>query len=149
MLIENIHLLQTGGEAPLLALLSWSIPNIENRNVYIYLAIQPPVGTTPQKMSMIKSNGSSSTVESRKFHNFIGPVQRQHLLPQTSTPTGASQPAAAAAAGSGVEFSGLSFNNWNDTAANGVPARPHQDHPSAPPPNPTPTQTASPPTSPC
>lgn len=105
MLIENIYCNWSGGSAIGSLGADTAISNIEYRNIYTWQSNQ---------MMMIKSNGGSGTVKNCSFNNFIGHSNAYSLDLDSYWAS------KSAAAGDGVEYSGLSFSNWKGTAANGL-----------------------------
>ncbi|KAH6680504.1 pectin lyase fold/virulence factor [Halenospora varia] len=72
------------------------------------------------QMLMIKSNGGSGSLKNCQFNNFIG-----HSNAYTLDLDGYWS-SMTTAAGSGVEYSNLTFNHWHGTASNGATRAPIQ-----------------------
>ncbi|KAI9650728.1 hypothetical protein NHQ30_000752 [Ciborinia camelliae] len=103
ILIEDIYCNSSGGCAMGSLGADTAISNIIYNNVYTYGS---------NEMYMIKSNGGSGTVSNCQFNNFIGHSNAYSLYINSAWPE------VSQAAGDGVIFENLSFNNWKGTATN-------------------------------
>ncbi|KAA8565721.1 hypothetical protein MFRU_006g02810 [Monilinia fructicola] len=103
LLIEDIYCNSSGGCGMGSLGADTDISNIVYNNVYTYGSNQ---------MYMFKSNGGSGTVSNCQFNNFIGRSNAYSLN------INAAWPQASKAAGNGVIYENLSFNNWKGTASN-------------------------------
>jgi rhamnogalacturonan hydrolase len=105
MLIENIYCNWSGGCAIGSLGADTDISKITYSNVYTWQSNQ---------MFMIKSNGGSGTVSTCTFQNFIGHSNAYSLdiNGYWSSQT--------IAAGNGVLYTGLTFNNWKGTCSAGA-----------------------------
>ena len=105
MLIENIYCNWSGGCAIGSLGADTDISKITYSNIYTWQSNQ---------MFMIKSNGGSGTVTTCVFENFIGHSNAYSL------DINGYWTEATAAAGDGVLFTELTFNNWKGTCAAGA-----------------------------
>ncbi|CAD6447519.1 5a217921-5ebc-4faa-8333-fac1cd0b8846 [Sclerotinia trifoliorum] len=105
LLIEDIYCNSSGGCAIGSLGANTAISHIVYNNIYTYKSNQ---------MFMIKSNGGSGTVSDCQFNNFIGRSNAYSL------DINGAWPEASVAAGKGVIYKNLSFNNWKGTAASGL-----------------------------
>ncbi|RDW85497.1 glycoside hydrolase family 28 protein [Coleophoma crateriformis] len=105
ILIENIYCNWSGGCAMGSLGASVAVSNVIYSNVYT---------SESNQMMMIKSNGGSGSVKDCQFNNFIGKSNAYSLDIDSywSSMT--------AVTGSGIELSGLSFDNWTGTCSNGA-----------------------------
>ncbi|KAF7891894.1 hypothetical protein EAF00_008196 [Botryotinia globosa] len=100
LLIEDIYCNSSGGCGMGSLGADTATSHIIYNNVYTYRSNQ---------MYMIKSNGGSGTVSDCQFNNFIGRSNAYSLN------INAAWPQASKAAGNGVIYENLSFNNWKGT----------------------------------
>lgn len=105
LLIEDIYCNSSGGCGMGSLGADTAISHIVYNNIYTYGSNQ---------MLMIKSNGGSGTVSDCQFNNFIGRSNAYSL------DINAAWPQASVAAGKGVIYENLSFNNWKGTATSGL-----------------------------
>ncbi|PQE30399.1 putative rhamnogalacturonase B protein [Rutstroemia sp. NJR-2017a WRK4] len=105
ILIEDIYCNSSGGCAMGSLGADTNISNIIYNNVYTYGSNQ---------MYMIKSNGGSGTVTNCQFNNFIGHSNAYSLDFDTAWSS------MSVAAGDGIEYTDISFNNWKGTCTNGA-----------------------------
>ncbi|KAF7861840.1 hypothetical protein EAF04_007722 [Stromatinia cepivora] len=105
LLIEDIYCNSSGGCGFGSFGANTAVSHIVYNNIYTYGSNQ---------MFMIKSNGGSGTVSDCQFNNFIGRSNAYSL------DINAAWPQARVAAGKGVIYENLSFNNWKGSATNAV-----------------------------
>lgn len=105
ILIENIFCNWSGGCAIGSLGADTAISNIIYENIYTWESNQ---------MFMIKSNGGSGTVSNCQFNNFIGHSNAYSL------DIDGYWSSVSAAAGDGVSFEDITFNNWKGTCSNGA-----------------------------
>jgi rhamnogalacturonan hydrolase len=108
-LIENIYCNWSGGCAIGSLGTGTAISKITYSNIYTWSSNQ---------MLMLKSNGGDGTVSDCVFQNFIGHSNAYSLYIDGYWTQEALQ------SGDGVLYTGLTFNNWKGTCANGATRAP-------------------------
>lgn len=105
ILVESVYCNWSGGCAIGSLGADTAISNIEYNNVY---------SQSCNQMFMIKSNGGSGYLENSVFKNFMGHSNAYTLDLDSAWSSQTT------AAGSGVEYTNLTFSEWHGTSSNGA-----------------------------